>query len=211
MQKKFVTNLGFLLLLNLLIKPFWLLGIDRAVQNTVGAESYGLYAALFNFSFLFNILLDVGITNYNNRNIAQHNHLLQKHLSGILVLRLALSFGYFLISIFIAYLLGYRGWQLSMLCVLLLNQALISFILYLRSNIAGLHLFKIDSMISVLDRFIMIFLCGVLLWGNISDQPFQIEWFVWAQTFAYVITAIITFMILSSRVNKLRRAIPLPF
>ena len=68
MQKKFVTNLGFLLLLNLLIKPFWLLGIDRAVQNTVGAESYGLYAALFNVSFLFNILLDVGITNYNNRN-----------------------------------------------------------------------------------------------------------------------------------------------
>ena len=108
MQKKFVTNLGFLLLLNLLIKPFWILGIDRAVQNSVGAESYGLYAALFNFSFLFNILLDVGITNYNNRNIAQHNHLLQKHLSGILVLRLVLSFVYFLISIIVAYVLGYR-------------------------------------------------------------------------------------------------------
>lgn len=203
MQKKFVTNLGFLLLLNLLIKPFWILGIDRAVQNSVGAESYGLYAALFNFSFLFNILLDVGITNYNNRNIAQHNHLLQKHLSGILVLRLVLSFAYFFISIIIAFLLGYRGMELGMLCILLLNQALISFILYLRSNIAGLHLFKIDSMISVLDRFIMIFLCGVLLWGNISDSPFRIEWFVWAQTFAYVITAIFTFLILASRVKKL--------
>jgi len=204
MQKKFVTNLGFLLLLNLLVKPFWILGIDRAVQNSVGAESYGLYAALFNFSFLFNILLDVGITNYNNRNIAQHNHLLQKHLSGILILRLVLSFVYFIISFGIAYLLGYRDSQLGMLCILLLNQALISFILYLRSNIAGLHLFKTDSMISVLDRFIMIFLCGALLWGNITDKEFQIEWFVWAQTCAYFITAILTFLILSSKVKKLR-------
>ena len=203
MQKKFVTNLGFLLLLNLLIKPFWLLGIDRAVQNTVGAESYGFYAALFNLSFLFNILLDVGITNYNSRNIAQHNHLVQKHLSGILVLRLVLSVVYFIISFLFAYLFRYRGPELGILCILFLNQALLSFILYLRSNIAGLHLFKTDSIISVLDRFIMIILCGVLLWGNITDIPFQIEWFVWAQTFAYVITAIFTFLILSSHVNKL--------
>ncbi len=35
MQKKFITNLALLLLLNLLIRPFWILGIDRAVQNAV--------------------------------------------------------------------------------------------------------------------------------------------------------------------------------
>lgn len=203
MHKKFVTNLAFLLFLNLLIKPFWILGIDRAVQNTVGAASYGLYAALFNFSFLFNILLDVGITNFNNRNIAQHNHLLQKHLSGILMLRLFLGFVYFLVSFTIAYAVGYRGNELQMLWVLLLNQALISFILYLRSNLAGLHLFRIDSTISVLDRLIMIVLCGVLLWGNLTSVPFHIEWFIWAQTIAYVITAIFTFLILASKARKI--------
>lgn len=203
MQKKFVTNLAFLLFLNLLIKPFWILGIDRAVQNTVGAASYGLYAALFNFSFLFNILLDVGITNFNNRNIAQHNQLLQKHLSGILMLRLFLGLIYFLVSFSVAYLLGYRGTELQMLWVLLLNQALISFILYLRSNLAGLHLFRIDSTISVLDRLIMIVLCGVLLWGNLTSMPFRIEWFIWAQTIAYVITAIFTFLILASKARKI--------
>ncbi len=203
MQKKFVTNLAFLLFLNLLIKPFWILGIDRAVQNTVGASSYGLYAALFNFSFLFNILLDIGITNFNNRNISQHNHLLQKHFSGILALRLLLAFAYFLFSLGVAWLLGYREEQLWILLVLLLNQALISFILYLRSNLAGLQLFRIDSMISILDRFIMIVLCGILLWGGITDIPFQIEWFVWAQTIAYAITAIFTFLILASRVKNI--------
>jgi len=204
MQKKFITNLAFLLLLNFLIKPFWIFGIDRGVQNEVGAENYGLYAALFNFSFLFNILLDVGITNFNNRNIAQHNHLLQKHLSGILGLRLILAIIYFIVSFGFALLLGYEGASLQLLTMLLVNQALISFILYLRSNITGMHLFKIDSVVSVLDRFIMILVCGYLLWGGLFNTPFRIEWFVWAQTIAYAITTIMTMIFLSRKVDRLR-------
>ena len=78
MQKKdFVFNVGLLIFLNLLIKPFWILGIDVGVQNSVGASQYGLYFAVFNFTFLFNMILDMGITNFNNRNIARHNQLLQ--------------------------------------------------------------------------------------------------------------------------------------
>ena len=50
-QKKFVTNIAFLIILNLLIKPFWPLGIETAVQNSVGNSSYGEYAILFSFSF----------------------------------------------------------------------------------------------------------------------------------------------------------------
>jgi O-antigen/teichoic acid export membrane protein len=99
MQRKFITNLALLLLLNLLIKPFWILGIDRAVQNAVSPADYGLFYALFNFSFLFNILLDFGITNFNNKNIAQNNHLLNKHLSGIIILRIMLAFVYLLVTI----------------------------------------------------------------------------------------------------------------
>ncbi|MCK4288280.1 MAG: hypothetical protein KAW86_03670, partial [Bacteroidales bacterium] len=79
MQRKFLTNLALLLFLNFLIKPFWILGIDRTVQNVVGLEDYGFYFVVFNFSLIFNILLDFGITNFNNRNIAQHNFLLNKY------------------------------------------------------------------------------------------------------------------------------------
>jgi O-antigen/teichoic acid export membrane protein len=195
MQKKFITNLSLLLLLNILIKPFWILGIDRAVQNVVPAEDYGMYYAIFNFSFLFNILLDVGITNYNNKNIAQNNHLLQKHLSIILVLRLMLGSIYLLATLLVGWLIHYSFTQILMLAVLGFNQFLVSFILYLRSNISGLHLFKTDSVISVLDRLIMIVICAALLWGNITDKPFQISWYIFAQTFAYLITIIITLVI----------------
>ena len=72
MNRKFVTNLALLLLLNLLIKPFWIFGIDRSVQNTVGAGEYGLYLALFNWALIFNIVLDIGITNFNKELILKN-------------------------------------------------------------------------------------------------------------------------------------------
>jgi len=195
MQKKFLTNLGLLLFLNLLIKPFWILGIDRTVYNVVGAEDYGFYITIFNFSFLFNILLDFGITNFNNRNIAQHNHLLNKHFSSIIVLKIVLAVVYLFVSFFIGLIIGYDLTQLKFLGVLAFNQFLISLILYLRSNISGLLLFKTESFLSVLDRLLMIIICGVLLWGNVMKTSFKIEWFIYAQTSAYLITALIAFSI----------------
>ena len=190
--------------MNLLIKPFWIFGIDRTVQNTVGVEDYGFYFVIFNFSFLFNILLDLGITNFNNRNIAQHNHLLNKHFSGILVLKFLLGVFYLVITFLVALVMGYSGDQLYLLALLGFNQFLISFILYLRSNISGLLLFKTDSFLSVLDRFLMILFCGVLLWGHVTEAPFRIEWFVYSQTGAYVITALIALYIVI-RKSKFRK------
>jgi len=195
MQRKFLTNLGLLLFLNLLVKPFWIFGIDRTVQNTVGPTEFGFYFVVFNFSFLFNILLDLGITNFNNRNIAQNNHLLNKHFSGIITMKILLGVVYFLVTFTIALILGYSGERLKLLGLLGFNQLLISAILYLRSNISGLLLFKTDSFLSVLDRLLMILFCGMLLWGHVTDAPFRIEWFVYSQTAAYVLTALTALLI----------------
>ncbi len=195
MQRKFITNLGFLLLLNLLIKPFWIFGIDRTVQNVVGAENFGFYFIAFNFSFLFNILFDFGITNFNNRNIAQNTQLLNKHFSSIVVLKFLLAAVYFVVTFTAGIIWGFRGEELWMLALLGLNQFFISFILYLRSNISALLFFKTDSILSVLDRILMIVFCSILLWGNVTDQKFRIEWFVYAQTVSYLLTTIVAFLI----------------
>ena len=195
MQRKFITNLILLISLNLLIKPFWILGIDRSVQNLVGLETYGFYFVVFNFSFLFNILLDLGITNFNNRNIAQHRHLLNKHFSRIIVVRFMLAILYLIVTFTAALIYGFNAEQLYLLGWIAFNQFLLSLILYLRSNISGLLLLRTDSLISVLDRLLMILFCGVLLWGDVTSQAFRIEWFVYAQTAAYLITALIAFSI----------------
>lgn len=192
-HKKFVSNIAFLIVLNLLIKPFWPLGIEPAVQNAVGNVSYGEYYALFNFSFLLNIILDFGVTNFNNKNIAQNNHLLTKHFSSLFSLKLALGIIYFIITILLGIIMGYDFRYMKLLAILAINQFLISLILYLRSNLLGLHLFKTDSFVSVADRIIMIFIClGLLLrWFGIE---IDIMTFVYAQTIGYVLTSIIAFI-----------------
>ena len=204
MQKKFVKNLALLLFLNFLVKPFWILGVDRQVQNVVGPEEYGFYTAILSFSFLFFIFLDLGITNFNNRNIAQNSQLLKKHLAGIGTLKLLLGVSYAAIIILIGLLWGYRGRELYLLAWVGFNQFLLSFILYLRSNISGLLLFKTDSFLSILDRLLMIIIVGILIWTGWLSINFTIEWFVYAQTIAYSVTAIIALIAVLKKSGKLR-------
>lgn len=203
-QKDFVFNICFLLFLNLLIKPFWILGVDVGVQNHVGAEAYGLYFAVFNFTFMFSIILDMGTTNFNNRNIARNSQLLDKHLSSIIILRFLLAVVYMLVVFAVGLIIGYRGIMLKLLFWTAINQFLNTFLLYLRSNVSALMMFKTDSVLSVLDRLIMIILCGFLLWGNVTQKPFQIEWFVYIQTIAYV-TAVLVALAIVVHKSHLRK------
>ncbi len=205
MHKKFLKNLGLLLFLNLLVKPFWILGIDRQVQNVVGVEDYGLYFTIFNFGYLFYIFLDLGITNFNNRNISQNNQLLNKHLAGISMLKLILGIFYTIIIFIIGVVvMEYRGHELYLLAWIGFNQFLLSFILYLRSNISGLLLFKTDSFLSILDRTLMILICGLLLWFNWFDGKFNIDWFVYSQTAAYLITLVIAAIAVINKSGRIK-------
>lgn len=207
LQGQLVTGLFWLLLLNLLVKPFWMLGVEVGVQNAVGSETYGLYFAVFNLSYIFNIVLDLGITNFNTRNIARHPNLIEKHLSGILGVKLLLLLFYLLVTFSVGALLGYNSTQFGLLAWLCLNQFLSSLILYLRSNFEGLLLFRWDSVLSILDRLLMIVICGFLLWGSglsMLNLQFSIYHFVYAQTAAYLITVALALTVLV-RKTGLRR------
>ena len=103
-------------------------GIDRTVQNIVGAEEYGLYFSLLSLSIFLNILLDAGITNYNNREIARDPDSLPEKLSYIVPLKLSLSVVYALVVFAVGYLWGYSERQFEMLSLLVINQFLLSFI-----------------------------------------------------------------------------------
>lgn len=204
MRKFFVTNLFFLLTLNILIKSFWILGIDRGIQNAVSAQEYGVYFALLNFTFLFNILLDFGITNYNNRMIARHTNLLKKYFARIIPLKILLSVLYMLVVIVSGLFLGYDCWQTKMLFWMCLTQVLSSFISYFRSNITSLMLFKTDSIISVLDRFLLIVVCGFMLWNSRLRQSFSIERVVYAQFLTMLITFLVALSVCLAKTGFVR-------
>ncbi len=201
MRRVFVTNLALVLVLNLLVKPFYILGIDAAVQGRAGTEAYGGYAALLSLSFLLNILLDVGITNWNTRHVAQNTGTMRAQFNGVIVVRALLVVLYAVVMAIAAVVLGYRGGELKLLAVLVLNQALVASILYLRSNIAGAQKFAQDSLLSVLDRVLLIGICAWLLWGRGPNAPFPIIWFAYAQTVAYAITAFVALSIVVKHVG----------
>ena len=190
MQNRFIKNIIFLLFLNLLVKPFWILGIDREVQNLLGDASYGTYQALFNFSYLFYILLDLGITNFNSRAVAQDPKNLSKHFGGLTETKLLLGLLYAVVIFVVGYFCGYNeGMKLKLLFWCGLNQILLSFILFLRSNMQGLLLFKQDSILSVFDRVLAIIIMCLVLWsGWFPMEKFNAIWYLQAQTVAYVVT-----------------------
>lgn len=204
MKKKFITNLALLIFINLLVKPFWFFGIEVSVQNRVGAEAYGFFFSLFSFSFILNILLDAGINNFSNRTIARNNKLVKEYLSKIIPLKFFLGIVYGLLVFIVGWVIGYSGIQFQLLAVLVINQFLSSFILYFRSNISGLQFFTTDSLLSVLDRSLMILFTGLLLWGNVTHEPFRIEWFVYTQTVSYLITLSVTLGVLIGKTGRIR-------
>jgi len=176
MRRVFFRNLIFLFLLNLIIKPLWVFGIDRNVQNITGASSYGLYFSLSALSMFFNILIDAGITYYNNRIIAQKPDQISRLIPGIVILKFMLSILYIGITFLAAFLTNVISTQYPLLIMLCANQILLSFIIYLRSNFSGLHYFKTDSVLSITDKLLMILLFGFILINPSLRADFNIEW-----------------------------------
>lgn len=209
MNRAFLTNIGLLLAINLLIKPLYIFGVDRTIQNWVGPEDYGLFFTMFSLALWFQIVNDFGIQNYNNRLIAQHPHLLDKMLPHILILKLGLAALYLLISFATAWLLGYRGMALHLLLFLTATQVLAALVFYFRSNISGLGFYRTDSLVSAFDRLLLILVLGGLLWST-PRADFRIEWMAYAQFGTMLITALMTgFLVrrhLQGRRFRVRRA-----
>ncbi len=211
MQKKFLTNLGLILFLNLLIKPIYVFGIEKAVQEQVGTAAYGIYFAIFNFSFLLTILLDFGITNFNNKNIAQNSHLFTKHFSSLFTLKLILAVIYIIIVVLAGLMIGYDSRLMKLLLIQGFNMFLLFFINYLRSNLAALHLFKTDGLISVLDRSILIVAGVFMLNSGIFYSENGIMYFVYAQTCSCLITATVAFLIIVRKTHSFKLSWNWPF
>jgi O-antigen/teichoic acid export membrane protein len=200
-KKKFIFDLAILLVLNLLIKPFWTLIIEPKVQGNVGDASYGEFFTIFNFSLMLNIFLDFGLSNFNNKNISQNRHLLSKHFSKMLGMKFVLGVFYLIVSMLIGvFFVKLNPVYLVILCV---NSFLLSFILFLRSNLQALHLFRVDSIISVLDRVIMIAIVSMMLL-NVGGLKVTVMGFIYAQTIGYFLTAIICFIVVLKKTHTFK-------
>ena len=200
MQRQFFSNLILTLFLNLLIKPIAIFAIDATVQNRVGQEEYGLYFTLLNLTVIFNIFLDFGINNYTTKTIAQNTQQSSAYFGNLMSFRLLLFVIYCLLIFGISFLLGYSWREFYLLTFLAINQLLILFIAFFRSHFAGLHLFKTDAIISVLDRTLLIIFAGAILFVLKSDTT-NIDWFIYTQTSCYLLTFLVAMFLLRKKIN----------
>ncbi len=204
MKRDFLSNIILLVGINLIVKPIYIFGIDRNVQNVVGFEQYGLYTEILSFSLIFYILNDFGIQNFTSRTIAQHGQLLDKYFPNLLSLKVLSSLLYLAVALLAGWYMDYARLHFWLLFVLLFNQIIISFVQFFRANIIGLGQYRTDSLLSVLDRFLMIIICGILLFTPRFRSNFQIDWFVYAHTFSMSITLIIAFLLLRKHLHLLK-------
>lgn len=200
MSREFLINLIFLLIINAIIKPLYIFGIDRTIQNVVG-EEYGIYFTLLSFTYLFQMLNDFGLQNFNARNIAMYPNRLSRYMPAIMQIKIGLAILFGMVVFTVAHLIGYKGNYLYLLLWLVIIQILTSFLLYMRSNVAGLGYYRVDSILSILDKVILIAICGFLLLNSATAGVFQIEWFLYAQVFAVGVSILFTFIFVVPKVS----------
>lgn len=191
--KKFSLSAG----LNLLVKLFWVLQIEVSIQNILGTEAYGAYFEAFQYSFLFYILLDLGISNYNTRLLAGQEGDIKQSFPLLLGLKVFLGLIYLMVLISAAWFFNYDSDKLMLILFTGFNQVLLSMSLFLRSNISGLHLYNTDSLLSVLDRLLMGLMGALIIWLVIPQNlfSFTIYDFALLQGIGYFLAIIFAFAV----------------
>lgn len=202
MKKDFLSNAGLMMGVNLLIKPLWIFAIDRTVQNILGPEAYGHYAALFSFSMILAVLLDLGINNYTTTQVARHPDRISDLISATLSAKIAFSFLYVLVTITAAFVTGYNGQSVLLLACIMCGQILSFFHTYFRAHFSGLHRFKTDSFLSASDRLIMMALAIGVIWGGFIHLT--VYWWIAIQVIGYACAALISFALLKPHIGKIR-------
>ncbi|MBI1223574.1 MAG: oligosaccharide flippase family protein [Bacteroidetes bacterium] len=191
MSGYFLSNFSLTVTLNFLIKLFWVFVIEIAVQNTLGAEEYGVYFESFNFTYIFYILLDIGLSNYTNRTVAGNPETLHSIFPAIFSIKLLLSVLFLGVIFLAAQVLNYDERHVQVVMFIGFNQILLSMLLYFRSIIGGLHLFRIDALLSVLDRLVMGVVCAFLLWFPLKYFQFNLNAYLVVMTLGYGISMLI--------------------
>jgi O-antigen/teichoic acid export membrane protein len=196
LRAKFTQNILLLLVINFLIKPIYVLFIDAEVQNQVGTESYGVYFALFNFCFIFQILLDMGIVTYNSKQLSQNRDQGAAYFSDILGTKIFLIIGFLSAIVLSGLLLGYPSSYFPMILGLGAVMIFQSYFVFLRSNFSALGHFKVEAWLSALDKFLMIFILGYLVYFS---SQITIQRFIYGQLASMLVAVSVGMILLNQK------------
>jgi O-antigen/teichoic acid export membrane protein len=194
---RFYSSLILLIVLNGVIKPFWIFGIDRQVQNEVGVTAYGSYFAIFNLSIVLGFLHDCGLTAFYNRQLAARNYELTGNPGNFLLLKFLLALSYMAVVFFIAFISGIDRWDIVFYVAM--TQVLASQFVFFRAIITAQQWFHTDAWLSVLDKLLMIVVCFPFLYIPSWLGGMSIERFLVLQMICTAIAMLITCLLLLAK------------
>ncbi len=153
------------LFISFLIKPIWTLVIEPIVQNIVSSETYGLFFALLNLTFLLRVIAELGTNTVISRNIASGMSGKSWFLAT-LQLRLLTGLIYLFVVGLLAWSLGYSQEQIGLALLTALIHVSSLFFLLAKSALEGLQKYSHSGLISPIPRLIMIILTIFLILLN---------------------------------------------
>lgn len=203
-KKQFLSTALLTFSLNVLVKPTWLFLFDRRIQLELGIEKYGQYALAWNFAFILSLVLDFGLTNWNNRQLAASEKDQLSKYSLVFGLKLFLSAFYFVLCGVLGYLNGFRDSGFQLLMSLSVMHFLSNWLMFFRGKLSGTQRFSADSILTVLDRVVTMVGCGMLLWWTPFKPYLTPIGFVQVQSFAYLLSVIFALVLLGKQVQFVR-------
>lgn len=141
---------------------------------------------------LFMILLDLGFTNFNNREIAINKNSFAQNFWNLIGAKSFLTLAFFILAFAFGWFLKFNSSDFVILGLLCTNQALLSFNNFFRSNISAIHKFKTDAILSITDRLFVIICLGTIIWTSILPVKLSLISFIFAQTIGLTLTFVLS-------------------
>lgn len=201
--RAFLSNVGLLMILNLIIKPVYIFGIERNFSNAAG-DQYGIYFELLNFCIIFQVISDFGIQNFNNRFVAAQNQTFDKYFPMLLSIKVSLSAIFLLITFTVGYFTGILQKNPLMFSLIAGYIMLNTMQTYARTNLSGLGYYRLDSILSVTDKFFVVIIGLIFLFVMDLGRPLDITYLALTQFLSCAISVFIIFGFIYSKSGFIR-------
>jgi O-antigen/teichoic acid export membrane protein len=198
---QYFKNVSLLFIINFAIKPIWVFGIDRKFQLILGQEAYGSYFSYLSLIYIFNVVLDMGLHNYTVKAISEQRENYKSILAELWLSKLILV-SFFLLIVFISIFIQGLDFNQGLIFFLIAIEMLtFSLYQYLRCFSQGLQLLKLDSLLSSLDRILLIILGGSILFLYSNAGSISLIGFISFHILAYSLCFIGVWLYLRSKIS----------
>jgi O-antigen/teichoic acid export membrane protein len=160
--KRFFGNISIVVLLNLLVKPGWVV-VENLVQDRLGHATFGLITALSALTMVVAALSDLGLTPYSVQRVAAEPTFMAETFPTLLPLRGALNGVALAAMLGVGWALGYRGPELLLLLAVGAALLLTQYGQFLRGTLQAHQQFNTDAVLSVVEKFLLLGVVVALL------------------------------------------------